>query len=223
MPATLTARPRSERGKNAARALRRSGRIPAVSYGHGEETRALSVDALELEKLLASISVDNTLIELQVEGGGTARALIREVQHDPVKPVVLHIDFYQVHAGERLTLQIPLRLLGIPFGVREQGGVLDQVMYDLEIECLPANIPAAAELDVSALDIGDSLRIRDIRLPNVEVLNDEDLTVCSVTAPTVVEEPEEPETELGIGEIEEPELIRDHAEDAEEVDTTEQD
>ena len=222
MPATLTARPRSERGKNAARALRRSGRIPAVSYGHGEETRSLTVDALELEKLLGSISVENTLIELQVEGGDTSRALIREVQHHPFKPVVLHIDFYQVHAGERLTLQIPVRLVGTPVGVVDQGGVLDQVLYELDIECLPANIPATAELDVSGLDIGDSLRIRDIRLPDVEILNDEDLTVCSVTAPTVVEAPEEPETELGIGEIEEPELIRDRAEDAEDVDVTEQ-
>ena len=222
MPATLTARPRSERGKNAARALRRSGRIPAVSYGHGEETRSLTVDALELEKLLASISVENTLIELQVEGGDTSRALIREVQQHPFKLVVLHVDFYQVHAGERLTLQIPIRLVGTPVGVEDQGGVLDQVIYELDIECLPVNIPAVAELDVSGLDIGDSLRIHDIRLPDVEILNDEDLTVCSVTAPTVVEEPEEPETELGIGEIEEPELIGDRAEDAEDVDVTEQ-
>jgi ribosomal protein L25 (general stress protein Ctc) len=92
MAATLTVAPRSERGKNAARALRRSGRVPAVMYGHGEQTREISVDALELERLLSSISVENTLIDLRSDGGATTRALIREVQWHPFKPIVLHVD-----------------------------------------------------------------------------------------------------------------------------------
>lgn len=198
MAATLTARSRVERGKNAARALRRTGRVPAVLYGGGAEARPLSVDTLELERLLSSISVENTLIDLQIEGEpGTARALIREVQRHPYKPIVMHLDFYQVRAGEKIRLQVPVRLLGTAVGVSVDGGVLDQVIYDLDIECLPADIPEAADLDVSQLGVGESLRVSDISLPNVEILNDADLTVVSVVPPTVPQLPEEGAEEAG--------------------------
>jgi large subunit ribosomal protein L25 len=222
MAATLTARTRDERGKSAARALRRSGRIPAVAYGHGEETQSLSVDSLELEKLLSSISVENTLIELQVEGGQPSRALIREVQYHPAKPVILHVDLFQVHAGEKLHLEVPIRLQGNPVGVREQGGVLQQVLNDLEVECLPKDIPEAVNIEVVDLGIGDTVHVRDLDIPNVTILNDADLTICSIVAPTVAALPETPEDEPGIGGDVEPELIRDRAEDAKDVDTTEQ-
>lgn len=222
MAATLTAQPREGRGKNAARALRRSGRIPAVVYGHGEDTRALSIDSFELERLLSSISAENTVIDLQVEGGAGSPALIREVQYHPYKQVVLHIDLYQVHAGERLSLEIPVRLLGNPIGVREQGGVLDQVLYDLEIECLPQDIPESAEIDVSGLEIGDSIRVHDLSIPNVEIQNDGDLPICSITSPTVAALPAEPTAGEGLAAELEPELIREGDEDAEDVPASEQ-
>ncbi len=221
MAATLHARPRSERGKTAARALRREGRVPAVIYGHGEETRSLSVDSLELEKLLSSITVENTLIELSIEGGDSTRALIREVQWHPYKPQVLHLDFYQVHAGEKIHLPVPVRLHGTPLGVREDGGVLQQVLHDLEVECLPRDIPEAIDVDVSELRIGDSVHVRDVSVPNVRILNDEDLTICSVTPPTMVALPEETEEGEGVGDVE-PELIRRRGEDADDVETQEQ-
>ncbi|HEV2131073.1 MAG TPA: 50S ribosomal protein L25 [Longimicrobiaceae bacterium] len=222
MAVTLNARPRSERGKNAARALRRTGRVPAVVYGHGEQTRELSIDGHELEKLLTSISVENTLIELAVEGAEPARALIREVQRHPFKPIVFHVDLYQVHAGETLRLHVPVRLHGTPVGVSDDGGVLQQVLHDLEIECLPRDIPEGVDVEVGELRIGDSVHVRDVSLPNVKILNDEDLTICSVTQPTIEALPETPEEEEGVGGDVEPELVRRRGEDAADVETTEQ-
>lgn len=206
--ATLSARLRDGRGKNAAREVRRQGRVPAVIYGHGDQPRALSVDALELEKLLATISVENTLIDLDVEGAGTERALIREVQMHPYRPEVLHLDLFHVHAGEKIHLQIPVRLTGIPVGVRVSGGVLDQVLYDLEVECLPGDIPDVVEVDVTGLDVGESLRVRDVPLPGVRVINDPDLPVVSVVSPTVPARSETAETDVGAPS---PALIRDRA------------
>lgn len=221
MTATLNADMRTEHGKGAARRLRRAGRVPAVLYGHGDETRTLSVDAVELEKLLASINVENTLIEVAVGGGASTRALIREVQLHPYRPEALHLDLLQVHAGEKLRLQIPIRLTGSPEGVRN-GGTLDQSVYELDVECLPGDIPDTAEVDVTGLAIGDSIRVRDVSLPGVTVLNDDNLTVASVVPPAVQALPETPESEDGPVAAVEPELIRDRAEDAEGVPATEQ-
>ncbi len=222
MAATLTAHPREERGKRAARALRREGRIPAVVYGHGLESRALWIDSVELEKLLSSIAVESTLIELTIDGGETTRALIREVQRHPVKPVVLHLDFYQVRAGEKLHLPVPVRLHGTPAGVRDDGGVLQQVLHDLEVECLPGDIPEGIDVEVSELRIGDSVHVRDVEVPNARILNDPDLTICSVTPPTVAELPEAPEEEEGVGGEVEPELVRRRPDEEETPDLTEQ-
>lgn len=222
MDVVLSAQPREQRGKNAARALRRSGRVPAVVYGHGEDTRALSIDTLELSKLLGSISVENTLVELQVEGAEPARALIREVQQHPFKPIILHVDLYQVHAGETLRLEIPIRIVGDPVGVRVDSGVLDQVIHDLQVECLPRDIPEYFEIDVAELGIGDSIRVHDIQRPNVRILNDGDQPIVSVVHPTVAALPEPAETEEGVGGEVEPELIRDRDEDADDVPAEEQ-
>lgn len=217
MAQTLNARSREERGKGAARALRRSGRIPAVVYGHGDDTRALSVEARELEKLVSSISVENTLVDLVVEDAAPAPALIREVQYHPVRPEILHVDLYQVHAGEKIHLEIPIRFSGAPYGVREEGGILQEVLRELHVECLPRDIPEAVDVDVTELRIGDAVHIRDLELVNARILNDESLVVCTVAAPTVAALPETAETEEGIGGEVEPELVRDRRDDAEET------
>jgi large subunit ribosomal protein L25 len=206
--ATLNARPRQERGKSAARALRRSGQVPAVVYGHGDETRTVSVDAHELELLLSRISVENTIIDLRIEGGATTPALIREVQYHPSRPQLLHLDLYQVHAGEKLHLEVPIRLTGSPYGVREQGGILQEVLRDLQVECLPRDIPEAIEFDVTELNVGDSVHVRDLSAPNAQILNDPELVVCTVTTPTRATLAETPETDVSpMGDVE-PELIR---------------
>lgn len=185
---TLNATPRTGSGKGVARKLRASGKVPAVVYGHGDRTTPLAVDAHELELLLHSISVDNTVIGLVTEGGQPTRVLIREVQMHPFKPQALHVDFQQLHAGERLKLRIPVRIVGTPEGVHVGGGVMDQVIYDLDVECLPDNIPEAAEVDVSKLQIGESARVSDVKLKDVKVLTDPDLPIVSVLAPTVSHE-----------------------------------
>jgi large subunit ribosomal protein L25 len=184
--ANLAARPRSETGKGVNRKLRASGRVPAVVYGHGEETRPLTVDAHDLERLLATVRVESTLIELSIEGErAPVRALVRELQTHPYRDAVLHIDFYQIHAGEALTVEVPIRLIGASPGVRA-GGIMQHALTELEIRCLPEQIPQVLEVDVSALEIGDSIHVSDIPLPEgIEVLVDAERSVCSVIPPTV--------------------------------------
>lgn len=192
---TITATPREGRGKGDARKLRDTGRVPGVVYGRHEDTRAISLDAHELEQLFSRISVENTIIELSVEGEKEAvSTLVREVQSHPYRAQVLHVDFYQVHAGEELEVDVPIRLEGVPLGVREEGGVLDHVIHDLAVKCLPSKIPSVLTLDVSALEIGDSLHVRDIDLPEgVTSMIEGERTVCGVAAPRLEEEPEEEE------------------------------
>lgn len=204
--AELKAAPRSAQGKGAARRLRREGLIPAVIYGRDEETQSLTVDAHEFEHLIKEVSVENTLIDLSIEGrgDGPVKTLVGEVQLHPFKPQVLHIDFKQIHVGERVQVEIAIRLVGNPEGVKE-GGVLQHVLHDLPIECVAEEIPESFEVDVSSLVMGDSIHVSDLDIPEgVEVLVDLDRTVCVVQAPTVLVLPEEEEElEEGL----EPELI----------------
>jgi large subunit ribosomal protein L25 len=183
--ATLHASRREGAGKGTARKLRGTGKVPAVLYGHGDRTESLAVDAHELELLLNRVNPENTLIGLDIDGGARADVLIREIQRHPWRPELQHVDFLLVHSDETLKLDIPVRLIGTPTGVRDEGGVLDQVLYDLHIECLPGNIPEAAEVDISGLAIGDSVRVSDISIPNVTILMDGDLPVASVLNPRV--------------------------------------
>ena len=222
---TLKAHYRSERGKSAARKMRRGGQIPAVIYGHGDKTRELTVDAHELEVLFSRISVENTIINLAItEEKAEVPALVRDVQAHPYKGSVLHVDFYQIHAGETLEVEIPIRLVGSAPGVRE-GGILEQPIHELPIRCLPAAIPQVLEVDVSGLDMGDSLHVSDIPLPEgVESLMDPERTICSVVAPAALAASEDEEEGLadelapkGVGgEVGQPELIRRREEEEEE-------
>jgi large subunit ribosomal protein L25 len=182
--ASLDAHAREGTGKGYNRKLRASGRIPAVMYGHGDETRSVSVDAHELERLFAHIHIESTVIDIAVDGA-PVKALVREVQRHAVRDEVLHVDFYLIHAGERVTVEIPLRITGSAPGVRI-GGLLQQSLDALEIRCLPDSIPDTVEVDISTLEIGDSVHVSDLALPEgVEVLVDGDRTVCSVVPPTV--------------------------------------
>jgi large subunit ribosomal protein L25 len=207
--ATLAAQKRAETGKNYNRKLRASGRVPAVLYGHGEETRAITLDAHELERLFSHIHIESTLIDVSVDGEGKPlKALVREVQRHPVRDVVTHVDFYIIHAGERLTVDVPVRIQGSAPGVRI-GGLLQQTLDTLEVRCLPDRIPESIDIDISTLEIGDSIHVRDIVVAEgVEVLVDGDRTVCSVVPPTVSAEPAPAEPATGepevIGKVKEP-------------------
>jgi large subunit ribosomal protein L25 len=212
--ATLKAALRTETGKGAMRRLRREGRIPGVVYGRGEENRPLSLDAAEFEALIKHHSLDTTLIDLSIEGvgnkGATVRTLVAEVQSHPYKPQVLHVDFQQIHAGERVTVQVPIRMLGTPEGVRA-GGVLQHILHDIELECTVEEIPEEFNVDVSGLDIGDSIHVSDLVVPeDVELLIDMNRTVCTVAAPTVLEVSEEEAEEVA-----EPTLIGEEGDEAE--------
>lgn len=211
----LNAQLRTETGKGVARTLRREGRVPGVVYGHGDENRSLTIDALELQKLVSSINVENTLIDLKIEGVRKATsALIREVQYHPARPEILHVDLYQVHAGEKISLDVPIRLHGTPAGVREDSGILQESLRELHIECLPKDIPEGVDIDVSELRIGDSVHVRDVSLPDVKIMNDSELVICAVTPPTVVDLPEAGEAAEGEAE---PEVIGEGGEEDEEA------
>lgn len=184
---TLEAEPRSETGKGAARSMRREGWVPGVVYGHGEETRSCKVGTVELKKLLTSISYENTVINLKMDGE-TRPVLIREVQVHPYKPEVLHVDFLAIHKGEKIRVEVPIRLVGEAPGV-EEGGIMEHARHEVEVRCDPDAIPEFLELDVSTLDVGDSLSIGDLQVPSgVEILAESGHTVCAVVPPTKVEE-----------------------------------
>src|ERR1044072_4204751 len=136
----LSATAREKTGKGAARQARFNKQVPAVVYGHGRATQSLMVDALSLEKALTGIEAESTLIELTVDGK-KSRALIREIQRHPLRPDIIHVDFYEIKADEKVTLKVPVPLVGTADGVRNAGGVLDQVTREVEIEGLPENIP----------------------------------------------------------------------------------
>jgi large subunit ribosomal protein L25 len=205
--AQLNASPRSEVGKGAARTLRREGKIPGIIYGHAREPLALAIDRRELEKLLSRIAAESTVIELSLDGT-MARTLIREIQRHPFKREILHVDFQELVAGEKVTVNVPIVLTGTAEGVRAEGGTLDQTMRELEIRVDPANIPGPFEVDVSALHIGHSIHVSDLVIPEgVEVLDEKDATVCVVSAPRAIEEPVAVEAVAAEVVAEEPEVI----------------
>lgn len=186
--AAIGALPRERAGKGAARSARRAGRIPGVLYGHGEDSVALTVDAHSFGRLLHDVSVENTLIDLELEGREALKVLVREVQRHPYRDQVLHVDFFHISMEEKITLDVPVTLLGNPLGVRLHGGILDHSMREIGIQCLPKDIPEKVEIDVSGLDIGDSVRVGDLRLDNVQVMEDADQAIVTVVPPTVIEE-----------------------------------
>jgi len=217
---TLKAERRSDRGKGAARQARMRGQIPAVIYGRGREPVALTLVLHEFQRALAGHSAGSTVIDLSI-AGEPVKTLIREIQRHPYKPRILHIDFMEIHAGQQLTVNVPVRLVGSPEGVKNAGGVLDQVLREVEIEVLPRNIPDHIDLDVSPLEINQSMHVSDLEVPNAKVLTDQAKTICAVVPPRVelevtAEVPEELEEA-------EPELIRKQKEDeAEETESSEE-
>ncbi len=215
--ANLSATTRDESGKGAARSLRSSGKIPATIYGHKRKPQSLAVDTRELEKLLGSISAENTVIDLSV-GGTSSKTLIREIQRHPFKRQILHVDFQELVAGEKITVRVPIILVGVSEGVRLNAGVLDQTMRDLEVRVDPANIPNHIDVNIDHLQIGMSIHIDEITLPEgVEVMGDKSSPICVVSAPRAAIETVAPaEGEEGAAAAE-PEVIRKAKADDEEA------
>lgn len=187
----LAAEPRSATGKGAARKLRATGRIPAVVYGRAMQTRQVSVDPQDLDKLLHSTGAGlNTLIDLQLEGA-EQQVLLKALQRDPVHGAFLHADFYQVDLSQAVVVSVPLRVVGRAPGVELGDGILDLPLREIEIACLPTAIPDHIEADVSELQIGQSLHVSELHLPEgAELRTDSALAVALVAAPKVEEEAE---------------------------------
>jgi large subunit ribosomal protein L25 len=192
----LAAEHRSEAGKGAARRLRASGRVPAVLYGHGTKPQHLSVDARQFGQALRTDAGVNVLISLEV-GSDQHLALAKEIQRHPVRGHLIHVDFIQVRRGEKVHVQVPVHLVGEAPGARE-GGIVDQDLYQLNVEAEVTAVPEAVEADVSGLGIGDVLRVADLKAPEgAVILDDPEAAVVSVVAPTVEAEPEPEEGEEG--------------------------
>jgi large subunit ribosomal protein L25 len=183
--ATLSATQRTETGKGVARSLRRAGSVPAVIYGHKREAMSLSIPTRELERLLDRISAENTVVELNIDGK-VSRTLIREIQKHPFKKQLVHVDFQELVAGEKITVNVPLVLVGVSVGVRSFGGILDQTMREIEVSVDPSSIPNHFDVDVAPLGVGDSVHVRDLVVPaGVTVLSDKDASIVVVAAPKV--------------------------------------
>ncbi|NJD11064.1 MAG: 50S ribosomal protein L25/general stress protein Ctc [Gemmatimonadetes bacterium] len=215
----LSARKREAAGKGAARKARAAGRVPAVIYGHGEQTRPVSVDAHELELLFSRVHYENTVLELDIEGEASpVKVLVREVQAHAFKRSVLHVDFYQIHADEQVSVEVPIRLHGSAPGVKA-AGILMHNITELEVRCFPDQIPEYIQVDISALEIGDAVHVRDLKLPEgVEAELEPDHVVCSVAAPIVAAAAEGEEGAAAVVEAEaaaEPEVIRRGKEEGE--------
>lgn len=218
----LDAEPRTDAGKGFARKLRSQGQIPAVIYGHGRDPQPLSLNARDLDKLLEHIVAESTVIEVKI-GDDTSKTLIREIQRHPYKRQILHVDFQALVAGEKVIVNVPIVLMGIPEGVRLGGGVLDQTLRELEIKVDPSDIPNHVEVDVTHLLVGGSLHVSDISVPaGVEVLDDPEGSVCVCAAPRAVIEavaaPEAAEGEAGAAGAE-PEVIGKGKEDEDDEDS----
>jgi large subunit ribosomal protein L25 len=211
----LKAEPRSATGRSAARKLKSRGIVPAIIYGGKEKSQPLQVSERDINAMLSHASGENILVELEIAGQKAPRtALLQEVQHSPVGGDVVHIDFHAISMDEKIQADVPLEALGVANGVKNFGGLLEQNLRVLAIECLPRDLPDRITVDVSALNIGDSIHVRDIQMPSgVTAKVQVDLTAFSVVAPVVEEEPVTAEAEAAAAAG--PEVIKEKKEEGE--------
>jgi large subunit ribosomal protein L25 len=200
---SLNAHVRNTRGKGAARKLRSDKLVPAVFYGPKAAATMLSVSYSDLQAIIKSTTSENIILQLRIEsdkGSETHSVILKELQTDPIKPVYYHADFYEIAMDKELALNIALHLVGSPIGVTK-GGVLQHVKRDLQVSCLPADMVESIEVDVSGLDMGDAVHVKDIVLPKgIRTLEEQDETVAVVAAPHVAAEKVEEEVVEEAGE-----------------------
>lgn len=215
----LKAKARAAIGKGAVKRMRSEGVVPAVIYGAHTKPINVAVNVEELEKALHGATSENVLVDLQVDEGGKTNsrlALIQEVQHHPYEDSILHIDFHEVLATEKLRANVPIRPIGEPAGVKTGGGVLEYVMRELRVECLPQDLPDVLEINVEKLEIGQSIHVGDITPPKgTTLLDDKGQTVFLVAAP-ITEEELAAMTEAAAAPSAEPEVITAKKEEGEE-------
>ena len=178
---------RSEIGKQAAKRLRRSGKTPGIYYIHGEESVPIALDNKELYSV---IHHEASIIDLKFDSGDKSKYVIREIQWHPVQDEPIHVDLMGIKMTEKGQFEVPVHLAGNPVGVKQQGGVLEQIIREISIECLPGDIPEHLEVDVTDLEIGDAIRVDMLAIDKVKILTDPSQSIAIVRAPRVVEEEE---------------------------------
>lgn len=195
---TLNVVKRKRMGKNGAREIRKEGNVPAVLYGKGTEPLALVINPSELKTALSTEAGENTLLEIRIKEGDAdipKLSLLRDIQYDHLTSTPIHFDFQALDMNAKITVSVPVHLEGKPKGVKE-GGILEEVLREISVECLPTNIPNSFTLEVDELDIGDSIHVSSLEIEEgVTILHELEDTIVTVLAPKV-EEVEEPEEEL---------------------------
>jgi large subunit ribosomal protein L25 len=206
----LAAERRESRGKNAARRTRAGGKVPAVVYGAGRDTVPINVSLRDLSDAFRGGAGENAIFLLKLEGSAESRhAMIREMQRDPLSRKVMHLDFVRVLMDTKIRVSVPVEIVGVAKGVKTDGGILDFVSREIEIECLPGNIPQHLPVDVTELSIGDALRVSDVPVPEgVEIVDDPEKVVLHIAHPTHEEVAAAPEAVEAAAEPAEPEVLR---------------
>src|SRR5438874_6506373 len=213
----LEAQPRDPGTKNDARRVRRQGKIPAVVYGAGKQAMPVSVDPRQVSRILHSETGHNTVFDLALDGE-RSKAMIVDWQYEPIKGSLLHIDLKRIAMDQKLRVNVPIELVGEPAGVKQQGGILEQITREVEIECLPGDIPNDIELNVAELVFGMVLRVTDLpKSDKIKFLTDPDQPVAHIIS---IKEEEAPSAEAVAGEAAtaaaEPEVIKKGKQEAEE-------
>ena len=193
-------------GKEYARKIRREDKVPGVFYFHGEESLPVSMDKKELTFVL---NQESSLITVTFDGKKKRKCIVREVQYNPINNKPIHIDLLGIEMSEKIKVQVPIILEGTPDGVKNQGGILEHLLREVEIECLPTDIPDNIKVDVTELSIGDNVRVADLSLENIKILDDVEKPIANVSAPRVIED----EAEIEGEEPTEPEVVGKPSED----------
>ena len=218
----ISATRRESVGKGPARRERMAGSIPAVVYGPEVEPISVAVDEKTFRSAMKVSGRTTSLINLDIEGNKNT-VIMRDVQRDPLTSKILHIDFHAIPLDKPINLSIPISFIGSPRGVKTDGGIMQITMRDIEISCLPTDIPEKLEIDVSDLGIGDSIHVRDVTIPDTQLISSERRTIVVIAAPTVVKEDVEEEEEAELAEGEEAVETGETAETAEGEETSKED
>jgi large subunit ribosomal protein L25 len=198
----VEAQVRKDKAKNA-KTLRKEGLIPGIFYGHGEENIPIQTTLADLRPIV--YTSDTHIVSLKLDNGETKTCIVRDIQFDPITDRILHFDLLALRADEKVTMEIPILLVGTSKGAKD-GGMVQHILHRIEVKCYPKDIPEHIDVDITALEIGDSIHVKELQIQNVEILEDEDTTIVSIVPPTVFKEPE-PEAAEAAEEPLEPEVV----------------
>lgn len=208
----LNVETRESVGTQVAKKLRAAEKIPGIYYIHGSKNIPIIIDRAELHSIWGT---ESGLLDIIFDGKSHKNAVIRDIQYDPIKGFPIHIDLMGIKMTEKLTINVPVQLIGTPEGVKTDGGILQQVQREIEVECLPSDIPSSIDIDVSELLIGDTVHVSDLKVENAEILTDLEAVIATVSAPRIAEEPTVSEEEEEAEGSAEPEVLSQKPDDEE--------